>query len=111
MASQVGKVRLRLPATIKQGDVVKVRALIIHPMEIVQRDTQGKIIEKNYNYITRVVATYAGKTVATFDTTQSVSENPYFSFAVRATEPGPLKVLFVDTTGGRYEGTAEIRFS
>jgi sulfur-oxidizing protein SoxZ len=111
MASDIGKVRLRIPSSIKSGDVVKARILVIHPMERIERDKQGKIIEKRYNYISKVTATYLGKTVATFDTTQSVSENPFFSFTVRATDPGPLKVLFVDTTGGRYEGTADIRFS
>jgi len=111
MASDIGKVRLRIPSSIKSGDVVRVRTLVIHPMEIVQRDKQGKIIEKNYNYINKVTATYLGKTVASFDTTQSVSENPFFSFTFRATDPGQLKVTFTDTTGGKYEGTADIRFS
>ncbi len=111
MASEIGKVRLRLPPTIKPGDVIRARALVIHPMERVERDKQGKIIEKNYSYISKVIVTYLGKTVTTFDTTQSVSENPFFSFTVRATDPGPLKVTFVDTTGGRYGGTADIRFS
>jgi len=30
---------------------------------------------------------------------------------VRATEPGPLKVTFLDTHGGKYEGTADIKFA
>ena len=55
--------------------------------------------------------TYLGKTVVTFETTQSVSENPFFSFAFRATDPGQLKVTFTDTTGGTYEGSADIKFS
>ena len=109
--SDVGKVRIRIPSSIKPGEVIRVRSLIIHPMERIERDRQGKIIERNYNYITKVVVTYLGKTVLTFDTTQSVSENPFFSFAVRATDPGPLKVTFTDTTGGRYEGSADIKFS
>ena len=109
--SDIGKIRLRLPATIKAGDVIRVRSLIIHPMERIERDAQGKIIDKKYNYITKVTVTYLGKTVVSFDTTQSVSENPFFSFAFRATDPGALKVLFTDTTGGRYEGTADIKFS
>ena len=29
--SDIGKVRLRLPSSIKAGDVVQVRCLIIHP--------------------------------------------------------------------------------
>jgi len=109
--SDIGKVRLRIPSSIKAGDVVKVRSLIIHPMERIERDAQGKVIDKKYNYITKVTVTYLGKTVVSFDTTQSVSENPFFSFAFRATDPGALKVLFTDTTGGRYEGTADIKFS
>ncbi len=109
--SDIGKVRLRIPSSIKAGDVVRVRSLIIHPMERIERDAQGKIIDKKYNYITKVTVTYLGKPVVSFDTTQSVSENPFFSFAFRATDPGTLTVLFTDTTGGRYEGTADIKFS
>lgn len=109
--SDIGKVRLRVPSTIKPGEVVRVRSLIIHPMERIERDKQGKVIERNYNYINKVVVTYLGKTVATFETTQSVSENPFFSFTVRATDPGQLKVAFTDTTGGKFEGSADIKFA
>jgi thiosulfate oxidation carrier complex protein SoxZ len=107
----IGKVRIRVPSSIRPGDVVQIRTLVIHPMERVERDAQGKIVPKPYNYINKVVVTYLGKTIVTFDTTQSVSENPFFSFALKATDPGTLKVEFLDTTGGRYEGTVDIRFS
>jgi sulfur-oxidizing protein SoxZ len=109
--SDIGKVRLRVPSTIKPGEVVRVRSLIIHPMERIERDKQGKVIERNYNYINKVAVTYLGKTVVAFETTQSVSENPFFSFAIRATDPGELRVTFSDTTGGKYEGSADIKFS
>ena len=109
--SDVGKVRIRVPSSIKAGDVVKVRSLIIHPMERIERDAQGKIIDRKYNFIDKVTVTYLGKTVVSFDTTQNISENPFFSFAFRATDPGQLKIVFTDTTGGKYEGTADIKFS
>ena len=109
--SDIGKVRLRVPSSIKVGDIVKVRSLVIHPMERIERDAQGKIIDKKYNFINKVTVSYLGKTVVSFDTTQNVSENPFFSFAFKATDPGPLKIIFTDTTGGKYEGTADIKFS
>jgi len=109
--ADIGKVRLRVPSSIKPGDVVEVRSLVIHPMDRIERDAQGKIIDKKYNYINKVIVTYLGKTIAHFDTTQSVAENPFFSFTFKATDPGQLKVQFLDTTGGRYEGTADIKFS
>jgi len=109
--ADIGKIRIRVPPSIKAGDVVQVRSLVIHPMERIERDAQGKIIQKNYNYINKVIVTYLGKTVVTFDTTQNVAENPFFSFTFKATDPGQLKVQFLDTTGGRYAGTADIKFS
>lgn len=109
--SDIGKVRLRVPSSIKAGEIVKVRTLIIHPMERIERDAQGKVIDRKYNFINKVTVTYLGKTVVSFDTTQNVSENPFFSFAFKATDPGPLKIVFTDTTGGRFEGSADIKFS
>ena len=81
------KVRLRLPSSIKAGDVVQVRVLVLHPMERVERDPQGRIIQKNYNYVNKVIVTYLGKTILTFDTSQGVAENPFFSFTFKATDP------------------------
>jgi sulfur-oxidizing protein SoxZ len=109
--SDIGKIRIRVPSGVKAGDVVRVRCLVIHPMERIERDAQGRVLDKKYNYITRATATYLGKPVVVFDLTQSVSENPTFSFALKATAPGPVKVSFVDTHGGKYEGSADIAFA
>ena len=108
--AEIGLVRIRIPSSIKPGDIVKVRVLVIHPMEIVQRK-DGKPVDKNYHFINRVVVTYLDKEIAQLETTQSISENPFFSFAFKATEPGVLKVIFLDTHGGKYEGTADIKFA
>jgi len=108
--AEIGRVRIRIPSSIKQGDIVKVRVLVIHPMEIVERK-DGKPVDKNYHFINHVIVTYLNKEIAQFETTQSLSENPFFSFAFKATEPGVLKVTFLDTHGGKYEGTTDIKFS
>ncbi len=108
--AEIGRVRIRIPSSITQGDLVKIRVLVIHPMEIVQRK-DGKPVDKNYHFINRVVVTYLDKEIAQFETTQSISENPFFTFSVKATEPGVLRVTFLDTHGGKYEGTADIKLS
>ncbi len=105
----LGKVTIRIPPDIKRGDVVRIRSLVIHPMEIVQRQ-DGKPIDKNYLFIQKVIATYNGREILQADTTQSISENPFFSMAFKASEPGMFKITFLDTHGGKYEGTAEIKF-
>jgi len=108
--ADVGRVRIRLPSTIKAGEIVKARVLVIHPMEIVQRK-DGKVVDKNYLFINRVVVSYLGREIAQFETTQSISENPFFTFAFKATDPGVLRVTFLDTHGGKYEGTADVKLS
>ena len=108
--ADIGRIRIRIPSSIKAGDIVKVRVLVIHPMEIVQRK-DGKVVDKNYLFINHVVVTYQDKEIAQFEITQSISENPFFAFAFKATEPGVLRVAFLDTHGGKYEGAADIKFS
>ena len=108
--ADIGRVRIRVPSSIKPGDLVKVRVLVIHPMEIVQRK-DGKPVDKNYHFINRVVVSYLAKEIAQFETTQSISENPFFAFAFKAAEPGLLRVTFLDTHGGKFEGTADINFA
>lgn len=104
-----GQVRIRLPEGIKQGDVITVRVLVTHPMEVMSFD-KGKPVEKNYDFINRVEAVYNGKKVFEAETTQAVSQNPFFSFPLKVTAPGVVKVLFHDTQGKTYEGQAEIKF-
>ena len=99
-----------MPGSVKAGEVVKVRALVMHPMEIVERK-DGKPVDKNYRFINRVIVTYLGRDIAQFETSQSISENPFFTFAFKATEPGVLRVTFLDTHGGKYEGTADVKLS
>ncbi len=108
--AEIGRVRIRIPSSIKAGDVVKVRVLVIHPMEIVQR-TDGRVVDKNYHFIHRALVTYLDQEIARFETTQSISENPFFTFAFKATGPGLLRVTFLDTHGGKYEGTTDVKFS
>ena len=108
--ADTGRVRIRLPSAIKPGEVIRVRSLIIHPMETVQRDKQGNPVWKNYNFIHTVTVAYNGKEVMRGETTQAVSQNPIFTFPLKVDRPGKLTVTFLDTMGKSYEETAEIKF-
>jgi sulfur-oxidizing protein SoxZ len=108
--ADIGRVKIRIPSSIKAGAVAKARVLVIHPMEIVERK-DGKPLDRNYHFINRVIVSYLDREIAQFETTQSISENPFFAFSFRATEPGVLRVTFLDTHGGKYEGTADVKLS
>jgi sulfur-oxidizing protein SoxZ len=109
--AEIGRVSIRLPSTIRPGEVMRVRTLIIHPMELVQRDKQGKLIGKNYNFIHAMTVSFNGKEVLRSEMTQAVSQNPNFTFPLKVERPGKLTVVFADTNGKTYEGHAEVKFS
>jgi thiosulfate oxidation carrier complex protein SoxZ len=109
--AEVGRVSIRLPSTIRQGEVIRVRSFVAHPMELVQRDKQGAIIRRNYNFIHTMTANYNGKEILRVETTQAISQNPNFTFPVQVDGPGKLTITFSDTTGKTYQGNAEIKFS
>lgn len=104
-----GQVRIRVPEKAKAGEVVTVRVLVTHPMEIIEFK-DGKPVPKNYNYIHRVEATFNGKKVFEAETTQAVSQNPLMAFPVKVNEPGTVRVTFHDTQGKTYTGEAQIKF-
>ena len=109
--AEVGRVSIRLPSSIKQGDVIRVRTLVIHPMELVQRDKQGKIIAKNYSFIHSMAVAFNGKEIMRAEMTQAVSQNPSFAFPFKVDRPGRLTVTYADTNGKTYEGSSEIKIS
>ena len=104
--AEVGRVSIRLPSSIKQGDVIRVRTLVIHPMEIVQRDKANKIIPKNYHFIHTMAVAFNGKEMMRTELTQGVSQNPSITFPLKVDRPGKLTVSSSDTTGKSYEGRA-----
>ena len=106
----MGEVKISAPGSAARGSVARARALLIHPNERVERKG-GKSVDRNYRFVNRVVVNYAGRDIAEFDTSTSIGENPSFAFAFRVTEPGRLKVTFLDTHGGRFEGSVEVKLA
>jgi sulfur-oxidizing protein SoxZ len=103
-------VKIRVPSKIEPGKEFQVRALVVHPMEIIARDKEGKAIEKNYNFVHTVSANFNGKEVMRGETTQSISANPMISFPMAVTAPGKLVITFEDTTGAKHSGSVDINF-
>jgi len=109
--AEIGRVSIRLPSSIVRGDVIRVRTLLIHPQEIVQRDRANNIIPKNYHFVHTMIALYNGKEFMRMELTQGISQNPSFIFPLKVDRPGKLTVSFADTQGKHYEGTAEVKFA
>lgn len=78
-----------VPAEVKSGELVELKALIRHPMETGFRHTQnGERIPRNI--ITAFSCTYAGEPVFSATLYPSVTANPLLTFFLRAAETAEL---------------------
>lgn len=104
------KPRIRVPESVKAGDVIEVKTLISHIMETGQRkDRDGNPIPRNI--INTFSATFNGKEVFKVDLQPGISANPYMAFHMRVPGPGDLELSWLDDTGTKITEKVKINVS
>ncbi len=105
--AEVGKIRIKLPQTIKKDEVVSVKALVMHPMETgLRKDKAGKPIPAHF--INDVKVYYGNDLISSMEWTTAVSADPFITFYVKADKAAPLKIVYKDNKGGTYEDTVQV---
>ena len=94
----------------KKGDIVEVKALVQHIMEMGQRkDAQGQTIPRKI--LNTFTCTVAGKQVFAADFEPAISANPYIQFKFKATESGAVVLTWIDDDGSKIVGEEKITVS
>lgn len=90
--------RIRVPDTAEQGEVVEIRAMIMHPMDNgYTYTTQGTVIA--VDIVTDFSCTYLGEDVIRVRLEPGISANPYFAFRLRAVRTGKVEFTWIDQHG------------
>ena len=85
----MANVLVNAPKTAKKGQVVEVKALIMHVMETGYRPgTNGRIIPRNI--IERFTASWNGSEIFRMDFSPAIAANPYVAFTAIASESGTI---------------------
>ena len=107
----MAKARVKVPKSVKQGQVFEVKTLISHKMETGLRKNKktGKKIPRKI--INKFSVTYGGKEVFGADWHPAVSANPYTSFFVKSGASGPMKFTWTEDGGKVTEKTVNIKVS
>ncbi|MBT3659395.1 MAG: thiosulfate oxidation carrier complex protein SoxZ [Rhodospirillaceae bacterium] len=102
------KARVKVPKSIKKGEVFQVKTLISHKMETGQRKNKktGKKISRMI--INKLVCQYNGKEVFASDWHPAISANPYMAFYVKADASGSLDFTWTDDEGKSVKKSAKI---
>ena len=92
------QVLINAPKTAKKGEVIELKALILHPMETGFRPgTNGRIIPRNI--IERFTATWNGTEIFAMDMSPAIAANPFVSFFAQANESGTMVLRWTGDEG------------
>ena len=106
----IGEARIRVPDRISKGDLIRVNAIVAHPMDTgFFRTANGQPIPAFF--IKDVAIAYGEAEVARFEWTSGISKDPVVSFTLKADREAPLTITWTDTKGGVYKQSANIAFA
>lgn len=89
---------IQVPATVRAGQVVEIRATIAHVMETGFRPgSDGRPVPRDI--LRRFTCRYLGEVVFSAELFPAVAANPYIAFSVRAETTGPLEFEWIGDKG------------
>lgn len=96
----MSKPRIKLPDSIKTGEIIEIKTLISHIMETGQRkNAEGNVIPRNVIHTFKV--TFAGQPVFSANLSSGISANPYIAFFMKVPGPGELEFTWIDDKGAK----------
>lgn len=98
---------IRLPETIRRGDVVTVSLLVQHPMETGYR-TGSDGARMPRELIRRVECSFEGQPVFAADLHAAIAANPYIAFPLRVRGAGTLVATWLGDRGFAHRETFRV---
>lgn len=107
---RLGHPQLRLPRSIKAGEVVEVRTKLDHSSYTGLVMKGGKFVrELPEFYVKDLLVFLDDQKINEFHLSSAVSANPLIRFPFKATRSGTLRVVFVNSEGQRWETSQPVR--
>lgn len=108
MAKRKSLIKIK-PKTYKDGEVVKVSFMVMHPMDTgLAKDKKTKELIPA-KYINNVKFTYNAKLITTLNVWETLSTNPVFTTYMKINGKGDLTVSYTDNTGEVNEKSMKIK--
>jgi len=103
----MANIRLSIPASVKSGEIIELKALIRHDMESgYRRDIQGDNIPRNI--LEKFECRLDETVIFSADFYPGISANPLTKFYHRAEKSGTLTFEWTEQTGQVFSKTGEL---
>lgn len=106
MSGSIATPRIRVPRSVRAGEVFEVRTLIEHPMETGLRHDGGRAVPRDM--LTRLVVRVNGEVALQAELRNGTSANPYHVFFLRLDRTGELDFTWTDERGRTARATARV---
>ena len=107
---RLGNPMIRLPRSIRAGDVVEVRTKLDHNSYTGLALKNGKFVRELPDfYVKQMLVFLDDQKVSEFEMTSAVSPNPLIRFPLKVGAGGTLRVVFINNEGQRWEAAQSIR--
>ncbi len=114
MAEKIKPPRMRITRRIKKEEIFKVKVRFDHPsftgLGMVDEDEVLFNRAVPSTFIRNMLVYYDDELVSRFRMSSAIADNPLFTFKLKAMKEAPVKVVFVNDQGERWETSKTIKF-
>ncbi|HSS65994.1 MAG TPA: thiosulfate oxidation carrier complex protein SoxZ [Gammaproteobacteria bacterium] len=114
MAEKIKPPRMRLKRRVKQNEIFKVKVRFDHPsftgLGMVDENEERFNRARPSTFIRNMLVYYGEELVSRFRTSSAIADNPLFTFKLKAVKEAPVKIVFIDDQGERWETSEEVKF-
>lgn len=115
MAEKIKPPRIRMSRKIKKDETFKVKVRFDHASftGLGMVDDESRPLFNRavpVSYIRNMLVYYDEELVSRFRMSTAIADNPLFTFKLKAIKEAPVKVVFVDHDGKRWETSADVKF-
>lgn len=97
---------------IRRGEIIRVQVKFKHPNRTGLAFREGKFFqEADPFYIRGMEVFYGDRLISWYEMTPAVSDNPFMTFKLRATENGPIRIVLTNSRGEVFQATQELVLS
>ena len=114
MAEKIKPPRMRLKRRIKRDEIFKVKVRFDHPSfsGLGMVDENEEVFNRAVpsTFIRNMLVYYDDELVSRFRMSSAIADDPLFTIKLKATKEAPVKVVFIDDQGERWETSKDIKF-
>jgi hypothetical protein len=114
MAEKIKAPRMKIKRRVKRDEIMKIKVRFDHPSFTglgMVTEEEGRFNRVTPStFIRNMLVYYDDELVSRLRTSSALADNPLITFKLKAIKEAPVKVVFIDDQGERWEVSKDVKF-